>query len=186
MKKSQIRKKFIKLRENKLKKIKSINYNNIIKLLKKKGIKGKIVGGYYPYNNEIDCIQILKKLEKKNYIISLPKIKKNSQMDFIQWSYKDPLVINKFGIPEPSNGKIKFPDILLMPLLSFDTKLNRVGYGGGFYDRYIQRIKRKKKPLLVGLAYSFQKVKSIPTNRYDKKLDFVMTEKKIIEWEYYF
>ena len=181
MKKSQIRKKFLKLRENKLKKIKSINHNNIIKLLKKKGIKGKIVGGYYPYNNEIDCIQILKKLEKKNYIISLPKIKKNSQMDFIQWSYKDPLVINKFGIPEPSNGKIKFPDILLMPLLSFDTKLNRVGYGGGFYDRYIQRIKRKKKPLLVGLAYSFQKVKSIPTNRYDKKLDFVMTEKKIIE-----
>ena len=181
MKKSQIRKKFLKLRENKLKKINSINHNNIIKLLKKKGIKGKIVGGYYPYNNEIDCIQILKKLEKKNYIISLPKIKKNSQMDFIQWSSNDPLVINKFGIPEPSNGKIKFPDILLMPLLSFDAKLNRVGYGGGFYDRYIHRIKRKKKPLLVGLAYSFQKVKSIPINKYDKKLDFVVTERKIIE-----
>ena len=181
MKKSQIRKKFLKLRENKLKKIKLINHNNIIKLLKKKGIKGKIVGGYYPYNNEIDCIHILKKLEKKNYIISLPKIKKNSQMDFIQWSSKDPLVINKFGIPEPSNCKIKFPDILLVPLLSFDTKLNRVGYGGGFYDRYIQRIKRKKKPLLVGLAYSFQKVKSITINRYDKKLDFVVTERKIIE-----
>ena len=181
MKKSQIRKKFLKLRENKLKKIKSINHNNIIKLLKKKGIKGKIVGGYYPYNNEIDCIQILKKLEKKNYIISLPKIKKNSQMDFIQWSSNDPLVINKFGIPEPSNDKIKFPDILLVPLLSFDAKLNRVGYGGGFYDRYIHRIKRKKKPLLVGLAYSFQKVKSIPINKYDKKLDFVVTERKIIE-----
>ena len=181
MKKSQIRKKFLKLRENKLKKINSINHNNIIKLLKKKGIKGKIVGGYYPYNNEIDCIQILKKLEKKNYIISLPKIKKNSQMDFIQWSSNDPLVINKFGIPEPSNGKIKFPDILLVPLLSFDAKLNRVGYGGGFYDRYIHRIKRKKKPLLVGLAYSFQKVKSIPINKYDKKLDFIVTERKIIE-----
>ena len=181
MKKSQIRKKFLKLRENKLKKIKSINHNNIIKLLKKKGIKGKIVGGYYPYNNEIDCIQILKKLEKKNYIISLPKIKKNSQMDFIQWSSDEPLVINKFGIPEPSNDKIKFPDILLVPLLSFDAKLNRVGYGGGFYDRYVHRIKRKKKPLLVGLAYSFQKVKSIPINKYDKKLDFIVTERKIIE-----
>ena len=181
MKKSQIRKKFLKLRENKLKKIKSINHNNIIKLLKKKGIKGKIVGGYYPYNNEIDCIQILKKLEKKNYIISLPKIKKNSQMDFIQWSSDEPLVINKFGIPEPSNDKIKFPDILLVPLLSFDAKLNRVGYGGGFYDRYVHRIKRKKKPLLVGLAYSFQKVKKIPINKYDKKLDFVVTERKIIE-----
>ena len=184
MKKSQIRKKFLKLRENKLLKVKSINHNNIIKLLEKKGIKGKIVGGYYPYNNELDCIQILKKLEKKNYIISLPKIKKNFQMDFIQWSSKEPLVINKFGIPEPSNGKIKFPDILLIPLLSFDKKLNRVGYGGGFYDRYIHRInriKRKKKPLLIGLAYSFQRVKSIPLNRYDKKLDFVVTEKKIIE-----
>ena len=181
MKKSQIRKKFLKLRENNLQKVKSINYNNIIKLLKKRGIKGKIVGGYYPYNNELDCIQILKKLEKKNYIISLPKIKKNFQMDFIQWSFKEPLIINKFGIPEPSNGKIKFPDILLIPLLSFDKKLNRVGYGGGFYDRYIQRIKRKKKPLLVGLAYTFQKVKNIPLNRYDKKLDFVVTEKKIIE-----
>ena len=181
MKKSQIRKKFLKLRENKLRKIKLINHNDIIKLLKKKRIKGKIVGGYYPYNNELDCIPILEKLEKKNYIISLPKVKKNFQMDFIQWSLKDPLVINKFGIPEPSDGKMKFPDILLIPLLSFDTKLNRVGYGGGFYDRYIQRIKRKKKPLLVGLAYSFQRVKNIPINRYDKKLDFVVTERKIIE-----
>ena len=181
MKKSQIRKKILKLRENKLRKIKLINHNDIIKLLKKKKIKGKIVGGYYPYNNELDCIPILEKLEKKNYIISLPKIKKNFQMDFIQWSLKDPLVINKFGIPEPSDGKMKFPDILLIPLLSFDTKLNRVGYGGGFYDRYIQRIKRKKKPLLVGLAYSFQRVKNIPINRYDKKLDFVVTERKIIE-----
>ena len=66
MKKSQIRKKFLKLRENKLQKVKSINYNYIINLLKKKRIKGKIVGGYYPYNNELDCIQTLEKLEKKN------------------------------------------------------------------------------------------------------------------------
>ena len=102
-------------------------------------------------------------------------------MDFIQWSFKEPLVINKFGIPEPSNGKIKFPDILLIPLLSFDKKLNRVGYGGGFYDRYIHKIKRKKKPLLVGLAYSFQKVKKIPINEHDKKLDLIVTERNIIE-----
>ncbi len=181
MKKSQIRKKFLKLREKKLQKINLINFNNIFKLLKKKTIKGRVVGGYYPYNNELDCIQILKKLEKKNYIISLPRIKNNFQMDFIQWSFKEPLVINKFGIPEPSNGKIKFPDILLIPLLSFDKKLNRVGYGGGFYDRYIHKIKRKKKPLLVGLAYSFQKVKKIPINEHDKKLDFVVTERNIIE-----
>jgi len=181
VKKSQIRKKFLKLREKKLQKVTSIDFNDIVKLLKKRRIKGKIIGGYYPYNNELDCTQILEKFENKGYIISLPKIKKNFQMDFIQWSSKDPLIINKFGIPEPNNNKIKFPDILLIPLLSFDTELNRVGYGGGFYDRYIQKIKRKKKPLLIGLAHSFQRVKKISTNKYDKRLDFVVTERKIIE-----
>ncbi len=181
MKKSQIRKKFLKLRESKSQKGYIINFKDIIKVIKKKGIKGKIIGGYYPYNNEIDCIQILKKLETKSYIISLPKIKNNFQMDFIQWSFKEPLVVNKFGIPEPSTGKVKFPDIILIPLLSFDTNLNRVGYGGGFYDRYIQRVKKIKKPLLVGLAYLFQRVKKIPINKYDMKLDFIVTEKNIIE-----
>ena len=62
MKKSQIRKKYLKLREKKIQNYDLINTNNIIKLLKKKLIKGKIIGGYYPYNNELDCIQILKKL----------------------------------------------------------------------------------------------------------------------------
>ena len=181
MKKSQIRKKFLKLRESKSQKGYIINFKDIIKVIKKKGIKGKIIGGYYPYNNEIDCIQILKKLETKSYIISLPKIKNNFQMDFIQWSFKEPLVVNKFGIPEPSTGKVKFPDIILIPLLSFDTNLNRVGYGGGFYDRYIQRVKKIKKPLLVGLAYLFQRVKKIPINKYDIELDFIVTEKNIIE-----
>ncbi len=181
MKKSQIRKKFFKLREKKREKVNLINFDNIVKLLKKKGIKGKIIGGYYPYNNEVDCIQILEKFKKKNYIISLPKIKNNFQMDFIQWSPKDPLVVNKFGIPEPSKGNIKLPDILLIPLLSFDIKLNRVGYGGGFYDRYIHKIKKKKKPLLIGLAYSFQRVKKISTNKYDEKLDFVVTERDFLE-----
>ena len=181
MKKSQIRKKFLKLRESKSQKGYIINFKDIIKVIKKKGIKGKIIGGYYPYNNEIDCIQILKKLETKSYIISLPKIKNNFQMDFIQWSFKEPLVINKFGIPEPSTGQVKFPDILLIPLLSFDKNLNRVGYGGGYYDRYIQRVKKRKKPLLVGLAYLFQRVKKIPINKYDIELDFIVTEKNIIE-----
>ena len=181
MKKSQIRKKFLKLRESKFQKGNIINFKNIIRVLKKSRIKGKIIGGYYPYNNELDCIQILKKLEKKSYIISLPRIKNNSQMDFVQWSFKEPLVVNKYGIPEPSIGKVKLPDILLIPLLSFDTNLNRVGYGGGFYDRYIQKVKKRKKPLLVGLAFLFQKVKKIPINKYDMKMDFIVTEKNIIE-----
>ena len=63
-------------------------------------------------------------LEKQNYQISLPKIKKNSQMDFFCWSSKDPLEINKYGIPEPSSNEIKYPDILLVPLVAYDNYLN--------------------------------------------------------------
>ena len=63
-------------------------------------------------------------------------------MDFFEWSSKEPLSINKYGIPEPTSNKIKFPDVLLVPLLAFDKNLNRVGYGGGYYDRYISKIKK--------------------------------------------
>ena len=177
MKKSVIRKRILKIRKQKNFNIQNIEFKNIFKILKKNRITGKTVGGYYPYNYEVDVIKILEKFEKKNYQISLPKIKQNSQMDFFHWSFKDPLTINKFGIPEPVSGKVIFPAILLIPLVAFDNNLNRIGYGGGFYDRYIKKIKKKKKVLTIGLAYSFQKVKQIPTQKYDIKLDFIITEK---------
>ena len=99
-------------------------------------------------------------------------------MNFFEWSTNDPLVINKFGIPEPISGMVKYPDVLLVPIVAFDKNFNRIGYGGGFYDRYIKKIrKQKKKVLTIGFAYSFQKVKKIPTNNYDIKLDFIITNK---------
>ena len=120
---------------------------------------------------------LVEKFEKLNYSITLPKIGVNSEMNFFQWSTKDPLSINKFGIPEPISNKIKFPDILLVPLLAFDKNFNRIGYGGGFYDRYINKLKKIKKIITIGVAYSFQKIKKIPVEKYDIKLDFVVTEK---------
>jgi len=147
-------------------------------ILKKEKIKGKIIGGYYPYNYEFDGMHILDEFEKKNYLISLPKVKKNFQMNFFEWSSRDPLVINKYGIPEPFQNRIRFPDILIVPLVAFDKHLNRIGYGGGFYDRYIKKIKKIKKITTIGLAYSFQQVKKIQINKQDMKLDFIITEKK--------
>ena len=108
----------------------------------------------------------------------MPKINGKSQMNFFHWSTKDPLQVNKFGIPEPISNVKKYPNILLVPLVAFDKDLNRIGYGGGFYDRYINKIKKRKKIISIGLAYSFQKVKKIRTNRYDMILDYVVTEKK--------
>ena len=177
MNKSQIRKKILKIRKQKNSKKFKIDFNYIMNILKKNRISGKIVGGYFPYNYEIDVMQILEKFEKKNFLISLPKIKKKSQMDFIEWSLNDPLMINKFGIPEPISKKIKYPDIILVPLVAFDKYLNRIGYGGGFYDRYIKKIKKIKKVVTIGCAYSYQKVKKIPTNIYDIKLDFIIVNK---------
>ena len=177
MNKSDIRKKILKIREQNISKNLKINFEYLFKILKKKKIKGGIIGGYYPYNHEIDVIKVLEKFEKKSFLISLPKIKKNSQMDFFRWSTKEPLLINKYGIPEPISNKTKYPDILLVPLVAYDKNLNRIGYGGGFYDRYIKKIKKRKKVTTIGLAFSFQKVKKIPTNEYDMKLDFIITEK---------
>ncbi len=177
MNKSQIRKKIFIIRKKKKQKNLTLNFNFILNILKKKHILGKTVGGYYPYNYELNILQILEKFEKKNFLISLPKIKKKSQMDFFEWSINDPLVINKFGIPEPISKKKKYPDILLVPVVAFDNHLNRIGYGGGFYDRYIKKIQKIKKIVTIGFAYSYQKVKNIPTNIYDAKLDFIIIRK---------
>ena len=179
MNKSEIRKKILKIRKQNLNENLEINFENILKILKRDKDIGKIVGGYYPYNYEFDAVHILKKFEKQNYQISLPKIKKNFQMDFFQWSSNEPLSINKYGIPEPISNKIIYPDILLVPIVAFDKNLNRIGYGGGFYDRYIKRVKKIKNILTIGLAYSFQKVKKIKVNNTDMKLNFILTDKKI-------
>ena len=102
-------------------------------------------------------------------------------MDFFEWKKKDPLKINKYGIAEPTSVKKIYPDIIFLPLVAFDTDLNRLGYGGGFYDRYLEKILKIKKILKIGLGFSYQELKKIPINKHDKKLDLIITEKKIIQ-----
>ena len=101
-------------------------------------------------------------------------------MDFYKWSFEDPLAINMYGIPEPISKKKINPEILLVPLVAYDNELNRLGYGGGFYDRYISSKEYNKKIIKIGLGFSFQKIKKLPTNQYDKKLDYIITEKNFI------
>jgi 5-formyltetrahydrofolate cyclo-ligase len=178
--KSQIRKKVLKIKKKKFDKNLKINLDKFLSFLKINSFSFKNIGGYYPSNYEIDDLDILDILEKKNFKISIPVIKKNNQMNFCKWSRNDPLKINKFGIPEPVSTKISYPDILLIPLVAFDSNLNRLGYGGGFYDRYIGKIEKSKKVIKIGLAFSFQKISSIPINQYDRRLDFIITEKEIL------
>ena len=145
MLKSKLRKKILKIRERNNKRNTQIDFNQILNILKKEKINKKNIGGYYPVNFEIDDLAILKNFEKKNFNISLTMNKKNFQMDFYKWSFSDLLKINKYGIPEPETKKIVYPDVLLIPLVAFDKNLNRLGYGGGYYDRLIEKLSKKKK-----------------------------------------
>ena len=181
MLKSKIRKKILKIRKNKNNGKITIKFNQVFDLLKNTiNLKKKIVGGYYPVNYEVDDLEILKKLEKKRIKVALPVIKKNFQMNFVQFSLDYPLIVNHYGIPEPIGKKIVYPDIILIPLVAFDKKLNRIGYGAGYYDRIISNLKKRKKIISIGIAFDFQELKFIPISRHDQKLDYVITNKSIL------
>lgn len=180
MNKSKLRRKITSLRKKNFNENLKINSLKLIKFLRDNKLKTKIVGGYYPYNHEIDDLEVLNLFSKNKKITSLPIIKKNNQMDFYEWSKDNPLKINKYGIIEPLSQKKVYPDILLVPLLAFDKQFNRLGYGGGFYDRYIEKIENKKKVFKIGFSFSFQELKEVPVNNYDKKLDLIITERGLI------
>ena len=180
MLKSKIRKRILKIRKKINNKNTNFSYSKAYKEIRKYISKKKIIGGYYPVNHEINILDFLNKLEIKGHKLSLPVIKKNNEMDFYRWSKNDLLKLNDYGIPEPEKNKKVFPDILLVPLVAFDSRLYRIGYGGGYYDRYIEKYLNKKNLLKIGIAYSCQKINKVPVNNYDKKLDIIITEKYVL------
>ena len=100
-------------------------------------------------------------------------------MDFYKWNVMDPLTVSSLGIPQPLKLNKIYPDVLFVPIVAFDKYRNRIGYGGGFYDRYLEKISRIKKCATIGLAFSHQEVNKIKFENYDKKLDLILTEKLI-------
>ena len=178
MLKSDLRKKILFKRKKNFNRKLLISYERLINIVKNFKVKKPIFGGYFPVNYEIDCLEVLKRLETKKFNISFPVIKKSNSMELFKYSFKEPLKINKYGIPEPIKKKKLIPNILLVPLVAFDKNLYRIGYGGGYYDRYLAKLKKKKKFLSIGFAFSFQQIKKVPKEKFDRKLDFVITEKK--------
>ncbi len=181
MLKKKIRKKLLNIRKKKNYKNIKFSFSKILKEINRNNSKKKIIGGYYPINFEINILEFLYNLENKGNQICLPSIKKNNEMDFYLWSQKDSLILNKYGIPEPKKVKKVIPNIILVPIVGFDKKLYRIGYGGGYYDRYFQKFSNKKDFLKIGIAYSFQKINKTPINKFDKKLDIIITEKNVLK-----
>ena len=180
MVKKKLRKKILKIRKKINPNSSKIDFIKIFNLIKRQKKLNKNIGGYFPVNNEIDDLEILKKFEKKKYKICLPVVKKKFNMDFYNFSFSEPLIVNKYGIPEPKKTNIVYPDVILVPMVGFDKNLNRLGYGGGYYDRIIEKLMKKKKILKIGLAFSRQQINNLPISKYDKKMDYIVTEKYIL------
>ena len=181
-KKSLIRKKyFLKRKKNYF----DIDVNYFLPLIKllKKIIKNKDmnIAIYFPHSYEVNILKILEVEYFKKFNFLLPIIKKNNSMKFYKWKKNDVLLINRYGIPEPVESKEIIPSLVLLPLLAYDKNKNRIGYGKGFYDKFLyQFLKTRKKIFTVGVAFSFQKHHKLPNNKKDFKLDYIITDKGII------
>ena len=178
-----LRSQFLLHRRKKYSTTKKFNFNPIFRLIKKHFKRKKItIAGYYPSNYEVNILKFLEEAAKKKFRIALPVVKSSSNMCFKLWIFKEPLYVNNFGILEPKNSKTEIvPDLILVPLVAFDNQLNRIGYGKGYYDRSLEKIKKiNKNTISLGIAYSFQRSNNIPVKKHDFKLDYIFTERGVI------
>ena len=181
-KKKLIRLQFLKKRKKNYFEINDKFFNPLIRLIKKIKNKKKNISLYYPSNYEVNVLKILNIAFFAEFTFSLPVIKKNNHMDFFIWKKNDILYLNNYGILEPISSKKVNPSIILVPLIAYDRNKNRIGYGKGYYDRYLNSyLNRHKKTLTIGVAFSFQKHHKLPADKNDFKLDFIITEKGIIK-----
>jgi len=180
--KNYLRNHFLIQRKKKYIKTDKFDFSLIFKLIKKNFLKKKItIAGYYPSNYEVDILSFLEMAYKKKFKIALPVIKSSKIMNFRSWVFKETLYVSKFGTLEPKNtNKEVIPDFILVPLVAYDSKMNRIGYGKGYYDRILEKISKRKKIISIGIAFSFQKSINIPPNKHDFKLDYIFTERGII------
>ena len=180
--KNKLRKQYLLARKKKYFEINSNYFYPLINLVLKKYKKKKInLSIYYPSFFEVNILQLFELSFANNIKTFLPVVKKNNLMNFYQWKNKDTLQINKHGMLEPVlqlNETI--PNIMLVPLLAYDNKKNRLGYGKGFYDKYLQKyFQRYKNILTIGIAFSFQKHHKLPVTYNDIKLNYILTEEGI-------
>ena len=170
-----LRKKFSLIRKNRYFEVSESFFTPLIKIIKKKNIKNIAI--YYPSNYEVSTIKLFKTLSNtKGFSTSLPALS-NGVMKFVRWNLLQPLKVNDFGFLDPISGKIDCrPDLIVVPLLAYDKLKNRLGYGKGYYDKFLRK---NKNILTIGLAFSFQKFNKIKTSKFDVKLNYILTEKGI-------
>jgi 5-formyltetrahydrofolate cyclo-ligase len=142
-----------------------------------------IISGFMPLKSEINPLLLLKKLAEAGATLALPVVAGPGKPLIMRaWRWGEPLDEGVWGIrePKPEAPEVE-PDILLVPLLAFDRAGNRIGYGAGYYDMTIARLRARKPVTAVGIAFAIQEVAAVPATPRDERLDLVLTEKEVIE-----
>jgi 5-formyltetrahydrofolate cyclo-ligase len=146
------------------------------------------VAGYWASHGELPLNLVIPPLATRGQQFLLPVTGPGRQLRFAPWKPGDAVEANRYGIPEPVlPGELFEPfqlDLVLVPLLGFDRRGNRLGHGGGYYDRgfaFLNEQVRPTEPLLVGIAYAFQELPEVDEQDWDVPLDFVATERELID-----
>jgi len=147
--------------------------------------KGGVVSGFAPLADEFRAWPLLRRLHAVGFALALPVMQgKGRPLVFRAWTPGDAMDSGVWGIAEPKADKaVLEPDILIVPLLAFDRRGWRLGYGGGFYDRTLNGLRARKAVVAVGLAHDEQEVDAVPHLDYDQRLDWVLCPSGPIECE---
>ena len=137
-----------------------------------------IVAGYWPVRSEIDILPLLSALQDKGVRLCLPITGlSGTSLSFHHWTFGAALDTGRFGIKQPfPDAQQLFPDVICVPLLAFDSRCQRLGYGGGYYDRTLADLRKQgHKVSAVGLGYAGQQIDRLVTGPYDEQLENVLT-----------
>jgi 5-formyltetrahydrofolate cyclo-ligase len=146
---------------------------------------GTIVSGFMPMKSEIDPRPLMRRLADAGATLALPVIAgRGKPLIMRAWRWNEPLAEGQWGIrePRPEAAEVE-PDILLVPLLAFDRAGHRIGYGAGYYDLTIARLRARKPVTAIGLAFAAQEVPAVPATPRDERLDLVLTESEVIAFK---
>jgi 5-formyltetrahydrofolate cyclo-ligase len=179
--KNSVRKKYELLRKIKYYEVDKDFFTPFLNLIKLKFKKKRFkLALYYPAYFEINALKLLEFNSISKQDLLLPVVEENNTMNFFSWKKNEVLQVNRYGMLEPIKSKQTVPNIMMVPLLAFDKNKFRLGYGKGFYDKYLNKyLKKFKNILTVGVAFSFQKHHKLPINNKDVKLNYILTEKGI-------
>jgi 5-formyltetrahydrofolate cyclo-ligase len=144
---------------------------------------GAVVSGYSPLKSEISPVPLMKRLAEAGAKLALPVVvKRGLPLTMRAWAFGEALGSGQWGIREPkAEAPEVFPDFLIVPLAAFDRAGYRLGYGAGYYDMTIARLRAMKPIVAIGIAFAAQEIPKMPHDSYDEKLDFILTENEVID-----